>query len=103
MQLPVILAGALAATLVSGHPAGDVRAEAAKQHSMFGRMARNDLSHCADKIKVRGLETRAVARRSGLLSELLMKSGELDGIISFRSHWLNSPLNFVSLTIRQRT
>lgn len=79
MHLRTVLAGALAAILVSAHPGHNVQAEVAEQRAMLGLMARTDLSHCAEKIKTRGLEARAIARRTALLSELLEKAGNLDG------------------------
>ncbi|KAM7217716.1 Intradiol ring-cleavage dioxygenase [Rhypophila decipiens] len=78
MKLTAIVAGALAAALVCAHPGGDIQAELAQHRAMLSRMARTDLSHCAEKIKARGLEARAIARRTELVTELLMKSGELN-------------------------
>lgn len=80
MQFRAILAGALATAFVFAHPGVSAEAEAIDRRGMLGRMARNDLSHCTEKVKTRGLEARAVARRSELLSELATKSDELEGI-----------------------
>ncbi|KAK3315366.1 Intradiol ring-cleavage dioxygenase [Apodospora peruviana] len=79
MHLPVIIAGALAATVVMAHPGHDIRAEAAELRETLGMMARADLSHCAEKIKARGLEVRAIARRTELASRLAKKSGIIAG------------------------
>lgn len=79
MHLRTFLASAFAAILVCAHPGGDVQTELAEQRAMLSLMTRTDLSHCAEKIKARGLEARAIARRTELLSELLEKAGKLDG------------------------
>lgn len=87
MHFRTILTGALAALVVSAHPGHDVKAELVQQRAMLGMMARTDLSHCAEKTKARGLEARAIARRTELLSELLEKAGKLDGMsILKRAH-----------------
>lgn len=86
MHLRTVLAGAVAAIVVSAHPGHDVQAELAEQRAMLNLMTRTDLSHCAEKIKARGLEARAIARRTELLLELLEKVGKLDSKLVLISH-----------------
>jgi hypothetical protein len=78
MRLSSIFTAGLAATAVSAHPGHDHAAEVTERSAMLSLMTRSDLSHCAAKIKARGLEARSVARRRALVSQLL-KRGNLDG------------------------
>jgi hypothetical protein len=70
MRLSTFLLGTLAAGSASAHPGHDHAAELAEREAALSQFARSDLSHCAEKIKARGLEARAVARRNALAAEL---------------------------------
>jgi hypothetical protein len=76
MHLNSLLVGALAVSFVSAHPGHDPAVELAEREAALSQFARRDLSHCAEKIKARGLEARAVARRNALVTEL-QKRGNL--------------------------
>ncbi|KAK0628864.1 extracellular dioxygenase-like protein [Bombardia bombarda] len=69
MHLTSVLASALAATLVSAHPGHDVAVEAKERREAMSMMTRSDLSHCAEKIKARGLEAASIARREALANK----------------------------------
>ena len=76
MRLSKVIVGAFAAAVsVSAHPGHDHTAEMAERAAALSQFARRDLSHCAEKIKARGLEARAVARRSEMISKLRKKRG----------------------------
>jgi hypothetical protein len=76
MHLSSFLVGALAAAFVSAHPGEDPAVELAEREAALSQFARRDLSHCAEKIKARGLEKRSIARRSALVNKL-QKRGNL--------------------------
>ena len=78
MQLKTLVVGALAAVGVSAHPGHDLSAELAEREAALSQFAYRDLSHCADKIRERGLEARSVARRNALV-EQLQKKAKLKG------------------------
>ncbi|KAK3320781.1 Intradiol ring-cleavage dioxygenase [Cercophora scortea] len=79
MHFTSVLASALAATLVAGHPGHDHAAEALERRQIMSMMERKDLSHCAAKIKARGLEARSIARRNAAASKLLKRGNLLNG------------------------
>ncbi|KAK0616807.1 Intradiol ring-cleavage dioxygenase, partial [Immersiella caudata] len=70
MHLNSFLVCALAAAFVSAHPGEDPAIELAEREAALSQFARRDLSHCAEKIKARGLEKRSVARRNALVNKL---------------------------------
>lgn len=73
MHLPTIIAGALAAAaVVVAHPGHDHDAEQLARREAL-KFSKRDLSHCAAKIKARGLEARSIKRRSQLATGLLKK------------------------------
>lgn len=74
MQLSNILPTLMAVGLAVAHPGHDVTQEITERRD-FLASNRNDLSHCADKLKARGLETRNIQRRSDLVKGLLKKRG----------------------------
>lgn len=51
---------------VAAHPGHNVHQELAERRDFLANAKRTDLSHCASKIKARGLEQRAVQRRRAL-------------------------------------
>lgn len=82
MHVPTLVAAflATAAASVSAHPGHDISEELAEREAALSQFAYRDLSHCAEKIRARGLETRNVARRNALVEQLQKKAnlkGEL--------------------------
>lgn len=81
MYFSTLLAGVLAVTGVSAHPGHDYHKEMAEREAVLLH-TRRDLSHCAAKLKERGVESRAVKRRTNLASQLMeegkLKSGSVD-------------------------
>jgi len=75
MHFSTLLAGAFAAASVSAHPGHDPAVELAEREAALSQFAYRDLSHCAEKIKARGLEARAVARRNALVNTLQKRHG----------------------------
>lgn len=67
---PALLA--FAATVIVGtsaHPGHDVEQEIAERSAFF-QGGRRDLSHCAARLKQRGIEKRAIQRRSAAVRSL---------------------------------
>ncbi|KAJ4415360.1 hypothetical protein N0V85_002744 [Neurospora sp. IMI 360204] len=73
MHLSSLLLGAIAATAVSAHPGHDIRAEHAERQAILDLVSRSDYGRCADKLKARGVEARAVARREELAKKMMKK------------------------------
>lgn len=65
---------AIAAGLVSAHAGQDHTKEQAMRRDYL-QLTKNDLSHCAAKIKARGLEARNLKRREQLARDLAQKKG----------------------------
>ncbi|KAH8600042.1 Intradiol ring-cleavage dioxygenase, partial [Bisporella sp. PMI_857] len=63
----------LLASNVAAHPGHDHRAEAAKRAAYIQKAPKRDLSHCAAKMKARGIEARAVARRAAAAQQARKK------------------------------
>ncbi|KAK3950535.1 Intradiol ring-cleavage dioxygenase [Pseudoneurospora amorphoporcata] len=63
---------------VSAHPGHDIRAEHAERQTILDLVGRSDYGRCADKLKARGVEARAVARREELAKKM-MKKRNLEG------------------------
>jgi hypothetical protein len=57
----LVLAG-----LANGHPGDDYREELMKRSDWLNQVERRDLSHCAEKLKARGIHARAHQRRREL-------------------------------------
>jgi DNA-binding helix-hairpin-helix protein with protein kinase domain len=91
MHLISFLLGVAALHLVAAHPGHDHHAELNQRREILGSIQRTDLSHCADKIKKRGLEERAVRRRAELASQLIKRNGlqERDFIASLNTSHLS--------------
>jgi protocatechuate 3,4-dioxygenase beta subunit len=70
MRYSAIIAGAVAAGVVSAH--GNLDQEIAVRRAMLQHTARN-LDHCAAKLKTRGLEDRSIERRANKRDELVKK------------------------------
>lgn len=60
--------------LASAHPGHDLTQEIAERRDFLGSVKRSDLSHCADKLKSRGVMERNVARRSAMVEAARIKS-----------------------------
>lgn len=78
MHLSSLLLGAIAATAVTAHPGHDIRAEHAERQAILDLVGRSDYGRCADKLKARGVEARAIARREELAKKM-MKKRNLEG------------------------
>ncbi|KFY44050.1 hypothetical protein V494_01674 [Pseudogymnoascus sp. VKM F-4513 (FW-928)] len=70
----LIVASAFAASSVLAHPGHDTRHEIAER-AAFMKNSKRDLSHCAEKLKARGLEARAIQRRSAIAKDVREKRG----------------------------
>ncbi|SPQ24379.1 a01041e6-6285-4ea0-a35f-3666b85c5c33 [Thermothielavioides terrestris] len=76
MRLFSLLSTSLVATLVAGHPGHDLSKEL-RERLDFLANNRNDLSHCAEQMRARGLDA-INARRRTQLAEHLMKKRNLE-------------------------
>ncbi|KAE9377367.1 extracellular dioxygenase [Stipitochalara longipes BDJ] len=73
MQLIIsLIAAAVFASNVIAHPGHDIRAEMAER-AAFMQTSKRDLSHCAAKMKARGMDKRSVARRAAIAKEARKK------------------------------
>jgi sulfur relay (sulfurtransferase) complex TusBCD TusD component (DsrE family) len=73
MQLMTpLFAAALLASNVVAHPGHDIRAEMAER-ATFMQTSKRDLSHCAAKMKARGVDKRTVARRAAMAKDARKK------------------------------
>ncbi|EMR70803.1 putative extracellular dioxygenase protein [Eutypa lata UCREL1] len=72
--------------LASAHPGHDLTQEIAERREFLGSVKRSDLSHCADKLKSRGVMERNVARRSAMVEAARIKRGlkkrDLDSVLA---------------------
>lgn len=85
IKTPVILAAftmhltktvvglAALAGFAAAHPGHDVAHEAAERRAYMQTAKRTSLSHCADKLKARGIEARNVARREAVVQKARQK------------------------------
>jgi hypothetical protein len=67
-----LVAAALLVSNVVAHPGHDIRAEMAER-AAFMQTSKRDLSHCAAKMKARGLDKRIVARRAAMAKDARKK------------------------------
>ncbi|KAB5582788.1 Intradiol ring-cleavage dioxygenase [Coniochaeta sp. 2T2.1] len=88
MHLPTVITAALVAAVLA-HPGHDHDAEQAVRREAL-QFSKRDLSHCAAKIKARGLEARSVKRRSGIANNLLkkrnLKNRDIDELLDTSHH-----------------
>ncbi|KAK4238229.1 Intradiol ring-cleavage dioxygenase [Achaetomium macrosporum] len=63
----------LLAGLVAAHPGHSVAHEAAERRDYLQNAKRTSLSHCADKLKARGIEARNAARREAIVQKARQK------------------------------
>ncbi|KAJ2898265.1 hypothetical protein MKZ38_004033 [Zalerion maritima] len=76
MRFANFLAGAIAgANIAAAHPGHDHSQEQVQRREFFGARGRRDLSHCADKLRARGVEARNVKRRAELVKSAALKRG----------------------------
>lgn len=75
MRFSTIISSAAAAGLVSAHGPLTVEQEIAVRSAMLQQHTSRDLSHCASKLKTRGLEDKAIERRARKRDELIKKRG----------------------------
>lgn len=75
MHFSSIFIAALAAGLVSAHGKLTLEREIAVRSAMLGQHTSRDISHCASKMKTRGLEDRAIERRAKKRDDLIKKRG----------------------------
>ncbi|KAI1121381.1 aromatic compound dioxygenase [Nemania abortiva] len=66
---------ALLSGSVLAHPGHDLTQEIAERREFLGSVKRADLSHCADKLKARGVSKRNVARRTATIEKARAKRG----------------------------
>jgi hypothetical protein len=79
MYISQLFIGLLAVPLVTSHADHDYQAEQLQRRQVLDSYTRRDLSHCAEKIKARGIEARNIKRRTQLAADLLKKRN-LQGI-----------------------
>ncbi|KAJ4347281.1 uncharacterized protein N0V89_011221 [Didymosphaeria variabile] len=81
-----VLSGLTFLSAVSAHPGHDLTQEIAERREFLGSQKRSDLSHCAAKLKARGVNKRNVARREAALQNARAKRGlkkrDLDTVIA---------------------
>ena len=74
MYLSAILSASLMAALAMAHPGHD-HAKELNSRLEFLANNKNDLSHCAEKMRARGLDASNARRRTQLAESLLKKRG----------------------------
>jgi len=73
--LSAIAVAALCATNALAHPGHDVREELAERAAFLKEAPRRDLSHCAAKLKERGITQKNVQRRAAIAKAAREKRG----------------------------
>lgn len=81
-ELFFIITSGLLARYVISHPGEDHTAEIAQRSAYLQQAERRSLSHCADKLKARGLAQQSQLRRRGLAETLRGKQGIESGTYS---------------------
>ena len=97
---PLATAAILASNVIAhpGQSSLELRQEIAER-AEFMKHSKKDLSHCAAKMKARGLEQRAIARRTAMAKDA-RKKRSIAACKMFRP-WKSKSSNFISLTIPQ--
>ena len=76
----------LLADAIAAHPGHDIAHEAAERRQFLNSVQRSSISHCADKLKARGVQARNIARRSAQISQVRQQHGlrkrSLDSVLS---------------------
>lgn len=75
MRFSSIVTTAIAIGMVSAHGKLTLEREIAVRSAMLGQHTSRDISHCAAKLKTRGVEDRAIERRARKRDELIKKRG----------------------------
>jgi len=88
MHLSTILTTAVLTALVAGHPGHDHTKELTARMEFLANN-KNDLSHCAEMMKARGLYSNNVRRRSHLAEGMMKKRGLEGESITFLHHCLS--------------
>ncbi|PBP19802.1 extracellular dioxygenase [Diplocarpon rosae] len=86
-----LVALAAVATHVVAHPGHDINEEIA-QRAAYMQHAKKDLSHCAAKLKARGLDKSSVARRAAAIKEARKKRSIADDAPYMKARDLTSVL-----------
>lgn len=68
----ILALSASLAGLTTAHPGHDLSAEIAER-SAFLKNNKRDLSHCAEKLKARGVEEKALKRRQASIDQARVK------------------------------
>lgn len=66
MRFSAAVVASVAATLVAAHPGANIQQELRERQEFTANSKRTNLGHCAAKHKARGIEERAIERRSNL-------------------------------------
>ncbi|KAH0493479.1 hypothetical protein TgHK011_000147 [Trichoderma gracile] len=69
MRFSSIAAIAAITSLSQAHPGHDLTEEILERRQFVNSVHRKDLSHCAERLRARGVEARSVARRSAAVEE----------------------------------
>ncbi|KAF2445633.1 aromatic compound dioxygenase [Karstenula rhodostoma CBS 690.94] len=81
-----VLSGLTLLSAVSAHPGHDLTQEIAERREFLSSVKRSDLSHCAAKLKARGVNKRNVVRREAALEKARAKRAlrkrDLDTVIA---------------------
>lgn len=70
----VVLPGLALLSSVLAHPGHDLTQEIAERRAYLSSIKRTDLSHCASKLKARGVDKRNVERRQAAIEKARAKS-----------------------------
>lgn len=87
MHFKSLAAFAALASLAQAHPGHDVSEEVAERRHFINSIHKKDLSHCADKLRARGIEARNIARRSAAVEQAralkgVSKKRDLDSVLA---------------------
>ncbi|KAJ4172587.1 hypothetical protein NW754_002789 [Fusarium falciforme] len=87
MHFKCLAAFAALASLAQAHPGHDVSEEVAERRHFINSIHKKDLSHCADKLRARGIEARNIARRSAAVEQAralkgVSKKRDLDSVLA---------------------
>ncbi|KAI0121088.1 Intradiol ring-cleavage dioxygenase [Xylariales sp. AK1849] len=69
MRFSIAVVAAFAATLAAAHPGEDHTMELLERQEFIANSRRTNLGHCAAKHKARGIEQRAIQRRSAIVEK----------------------------------
>ncbi|KAA8563727.1 hypothetical protein MFRU_024g00840 [Monilinia fructicola] len=98
MRFSAAAIAAILAGFAMAHPGHDVKQEIAERASFMSQLKTRDLSHCSAKLKARGLEQAAVARRSAIAKSERKKRGISSGAPYLRARDEATVLNTTHLS-----